>query len=61
MELLLLASNGTILGLLYQKLLDNERILVELRNRVSALEAIAVERRKRGNGNLTPLNRDDTI
>lgn len=46
MEMILFASNGTILALLYQKLLENEKILIELRGRVSALEGAIIERRK---------------
>lgn len=61
MEVLLLVANGSILSLLYQKLLDNAVILADLRNRVADLEALAAERRKRGKEGLTALLRDDTI
>lgn len=61
MELILIASNGTILALLYQKLLHYEGILVDMRSRISSLEEVAVERRKKGDRRFTPLVRDANI
>lgn len=46
MELLLLGLNGSILSLLYTKLLENEKVLSELRIRISNLEGAIIERRK---------------
>lgn len=46
MELLLLGLNGSILTMLYGKLLENEKLLSELRMRISNLEGAIIERRK---------------
>lgn len=61
MEVLVLLFNSAILSLLYQKQLEQSEDLGSLKARLSSLEALAVERRRRGKEGLTTLLRDDTM
>lgn len=58
MELLFLGLNGSILSLLYTKLLENEKLLAELKLRIANLEGAIIERRKpiRSDCNLRDLD-----
>ena len=61
MDTLIVLANSVILSLLYQKQLEQSEDLAVLKSRMAAIEALAVERRKRGKEDAAILLRDDTI